>query len=169
MSERYRIRAGVSGDVARVLALDRATELLPHWVEADYAKAVSYAHCHPGSDVSKAGVGRCLFVADVHSEIVGFVVAKVTVLRAEVLAELESVAVDAAERRAGIGRALCEPVIEWSQRQGATEMDLEVRSRSDAAINLYKRLGFVAIGTRGEYYRDPVDDAVLMRKRLEIP
>ncbi len=33
-------------------------------------------------------------------------------------------------------------------------------------IDLYRRLGFVAVGQRKGYYREPLDDAVLMRLHL---
>jgi ribosomal-protein-alanine N-acetyltransferase len=97
---------------------------------------------------------------------VGFAVGHVTVLETEVLAELESVGVADSARRAGIGRALCEAVIAWVRGQGAEQIELEVRSRSDGAIALYRGLGFAAVGMRPKYYREPVDDAVLMRLAL---
>ena len=45
-------------------------------------------------------------------------------------------------------------------------MELEVRAGSAGAIGLYEGLGFVGVGRRRGYYRDPVDDAVLMRLDL---
>ncbi len=39
---------------------------------------------------------------------------------------------------------------------------LEVRASNTAAINLYKKFGFINIGTRKNYYQTPCEDAMLM-------
>ena len=83
------------------------------------------------------------------------------------IAELESVVVSDSYRRAGIGRALCRAVLDWSRTQDATEVVLEVRAASSAAIALYAALGFTLAARRPRYYRDPNDDALLMRLQLE--
>jgi ribosomal-protein-alanine N-acetyltransferase len=149
----FRVRAGVVGDLAGVVALERAAVEAPHWAEDEYAAAL---------DGGKDYVRRCLFVAESEIGLIGFAVGKVVVD----VAELESVAVDLAARREGVGRTLCEAVIEWCRREGATAVELEVRAASVGAIGLYQRLGFVSVGQRPEYYRGPVDDAALMRLDL---
>jgi ribosomal-protein-alanine N-acetyltransferase len=45
-------------------------------------------------------------------------------------------------------------------------MELEVRVGNQAALGLYAALGFVEQGRRARYYRDPVEDAVMMRMEL---
>jgi len=85
---------------------------------------------------------------------------------AEGVGELESVAVEGAARRMGLGRALCGVVIEWCKRQGAAVVELEVRAGSGGAIALYSGLGFVVTGRRGGYYQRPAEDAILMRLDL---
>jgi ribosomal-protein-alanine N-acetyltransferase len=45
-------------------------------------------------------------------------------------------------------------------------VELEVRASSLGAIALYEALGFVVQGQRTGYYRDPVDNAVLMAMDL---
>jgi ribosomal-protein-alanine N-acetyltransferase len=82
-------------------------------------------------------------------------------------AELESVVVSASARRAGVGRVLCNAVLDWSRSQGATEVMLEVRAGSAGAIALYTGLGFTQAGRRPRYYRDPKDDALVMRRLLD--
>jgi ribosomal-protein-alanine N-acetyltransferase len=150
----FPVRAAKIGDVAAVVALDRATELLPHWAEAQYVAAVAY---------SDEGVRRCLFVAEIAGELVGFAVGMVAVAGDEVIAELESVSVERAARRMGVAKAICGAVIAWARSCGAHEMELEVRSGSAGAIRLYEGLGFVAVGRRAGYYKGPDDDAVLMQ------
>jgi ribosomal protein S18 acetylase RimI-like enzyme len=82
------------------------------------------------------------------------------------VAELESVVVSANARRAGIGRALCSAVLDWCRSHGATEVVLEVRSASAAAVALYAGLGFTPSARRPRYYRDPDDDALLLHLQL---
>ena len=79
------------------------------------------------------------------------------------IAVLESVVVSANARRAGIGRALCRAVFDWCHSQGASEVILEVRANSAAAVALYASLGFTLYARRPRYYQDPEDDALLMR------
>jgi ribosomal-protein-alanine N-acetyltransferase len=47
-----------------------------------------------------------------------------------------------------------------------TILELEVRAGRAGAIALYTGLGFVIVGRRRRYYREPVDDALLMRLDL---
>jgi ribosomal-protein-alanine N-acetyltransferase len=147
------VRAGRTEDLAGVIALERATAEAPHWAEAEYVAVVSGGEAY---------VRRCLFVAEAEDGLIGVAVGRVV----EEVAELESVAVDAAKRRGGVGRALCEAVIGWCRQQGAAAVELEVRSASEGAIGLYRGLGFAPMGRRRGYYSDPVDDAVLMRLDL---
>ena len=145
------VRAAVLDDLAGVVALERAVSEAPHWAERDYAEIVA------GS-----GVRRCLFVAESAGELVGFAVGKAVAD----LGELESVAVRSDARRSGTGWALCGVVVEWCRAHGAKALELEVRAASAGALALYERLGFERVGLRRGYYREPVDDAVLMRLKL---
>jgi len=69
--------------------------------------------------------------------------------------------VGAGARRRGVGRALCEAVLGWSREMRCERIRLEVRA-SNPAVRLYEGLGFREVGRRLRYYRDPVEDAVLM-------
>jgi ribosomal-protein-alanine N-acetyltransferase len=156
----YRVREGVAADLVGVMRLEREIAEAPHWTAEEYAAIVqTYG-------VANGAVRRQLFVAEVEARLLGFAVGKVLVSEAVSLGELESVAVGVSTRRSGVGRMLCEAVIRWCVERGATEVELEVRARSTGAIALYKGLGFVAVGERAGYYRDPVEDALLMRLRL---
>jgi ribosomal-protein-alanine N-acetyltransferase len=108
-------------------------------------------------------VRRCFFVAETEGRLVGFAVGKVVGSDGKGVAELESVAVEAAARRGGVGRALCGAVADWCRGEGVATLELEVRSGSAGAIALYSGLGFVVVGRRVRYYREPVEDALLMR------
>lgn len=145
----------VAGDIAAVLALEKGIAEAPHWSESDYAVILS-----------GEGLRRCLLIAELGGEIAGFAVSKLIHAESETLAELESVVVRSTMRRRGIGQALCHAVGEWCRAQGATELELEVRAGNAGAVGLYRRLGFEPTGLRRAYYREPVEDALLMRLKL---
>jgi len=157
--EGFRVRVAEAGDVVGVVALERGIAEAPHWAEAEYAAMV---------DPDKAGgaVRRCFFVAEAEGRLLGFAVGKVIGSNAEGVAELESVAVEAAARRAGVGKALCRAVVAWCRGQGVAAVELEVRAGSAGAIALYAGLGFLVAGRRVGYYLAPVEDALLMRLDL---
>jgi ribosomal-protein-alanine N-acetyltransferase len=157
---RFRVRAADAADLAEVVALERGIAEAPHWAQAEYGAIVGAAQDGDGA------VRRCFFVAEEEGGLVGFAVGKVIGLGVQSVAELESVAVKAAERRGGVGRALCLAVIEWCRGQMATALELEVRVESVGAIAMYAGLGFVTVGRRVGYYRDPAEDAVMMRLDL---
>jgi [ribosomal protein S18]-alanine N-acetyltransferase len=156
----FRVRMADGGDLAEVVALERGIAEAPHWAEAEYA---AIANVDGSADVA---VRRCLFVAEAEGRVLGFAVGKVIRSGAVGVGELESVAVDGAARRMGIGRTLSGAVFAWCRGQSATVVELEVRAGSGGAIALYSGLGFVVTGRRGGYYQRPVEDAVLMRLDL---
>jgi ribosomal-protein-alanine N-acetyltransferase len=131
--------------------LERATGRAPHWPISAYLDALEDPEHR-----------RCVLVAQREGELVGFAVG-VFHAGAGRTAELESVAVAVHARRAGVGRALCNAVVEWCRAQGAAEVVLEVRVGSADAVALYASLGFVPAGSRPRYYSDPEEDALLMK------
>lgn len=158
--EDVRVRIAEFEDLARVVALERAVAEAPHWGEAEYEAMVG--------PKLRNEVRRCLLVAEnLAGDLVGFAVGKV--IGSGYVAELESVAVDPAARRCGVGRALCRAVAEWCGLEGAEALELEVRAASEGAIALYAGLGFVIEGRRSAYYQDPIEDALLMRMELVEP
>lgn len=79
-------------------------------------------------------------------------------------ADVMNVAVSPALRRRGIARAL---FAELERRlPEIDELFLEVRASNSGAIALYRTLGFEQIGRRPNYYLDPREDALILRKEL---
>jgi len=150
------LRPAIASDLEAILTLERVTDLAPHWPPSAYADILD-------SNLPQ----RCLFVAEKYEILAGFAVGLLQGDASNPIAELESVVVSASDRRTGIGRALCRAVFDWSRSQGATELVLEVRAASSAAVALYAGLGFTPSARRPRYYRDPNDDALLMRLQLE--
>jgi ribosomal-protein-alanine N-acetyltransferase len=68
-------------------------------------------------------------------------------------------------RRRGIAQALIKRALDGMQFYKAKQCFLEVRVTNDAAISLYKNLGFAVTRTINGYYSDG-EDAYVMTKRL---
>jgi ribosomal-protein-alanine N-acetyltransferase len=75
--------------------------------------------------------------------------------------EILDIAVAPAFRRLGVGRALLVYALELCRGV----YFLEVRESNNAARRLYSEAGFEEVGTRPEYYSNPSESAVVMRKR----
>lgn len=81
---------------------------------------------------------------------------------------LLDLAVDAAFRRRGVGRALLRAVIEGGRSAGGAQVLLEVRRSNAAAIHLYAATGFRELDVRRAYYADNGEDALVMRLDLAL-
>lgn len=82
-------------------------------------------------------------------------------------AEIYNIAIDPAERRRGYGDALLAEFISRCSQQGVRYIWLEVRESNSNAINFYQKREFSMISKRRSFYRDPVEDALLMRRTLK--
>jgi ribosomal-protein-alanine N-acetyltransferase len=83
--------------------------------------------------------------------------------------EIANLAVREPTRRRGIGAALLDAALIEAARRGATTMYLEVRETNEAARGLYAARGFEEVGRRRKYYRRPVEDAIVLRRKAEDP
>ncbi|MBC7789589.1 MAG: ribosomal protein S18-alanine N-acetyltransferase [Anaerolineae bacterium] len=79
--------------------------------------------------------------------------------------EIGNLAVDPQWRSLGIGSALLDEVVSHSVEHGIETLYLEVRDSNTPARRLYASRGFVEIGRRKRYYRQPVEDAIVLQCR----
>jgi len=143
------IRAMAEGDVDRVAAIAASLGTAPQWARSSYTAAIA-----PG------GIPRRIaLVAEVGGEVAGFVVASVVVPQAE----LESIVVAAAAQGQGIGAVLLAALMGELRLSRVAEVSLELRESNRMAGRLYERAGFREVGRRRGYYREPEEDAVLLR------
>lgn len=78
-------------------------------------------------------------------------------------AQLGNLAVAAAWRRRGLGGRLVRRALSTVRGSaGGGRLVLEVRESNEAAIRLYRDLGFSVLGRRRDYYRSPREDALVM-------
>ena len=82
--------------------------------------------------------------------------------------DMMNVAVHPEYRRKGIARELICNLIEELKAVQSHCLTLEVRASNASAIALYAQLGFAEIGRRKNYYRNPKEDALILRKEWEV-
>ena len=147
-------RASVA-DLDGIMALERGTFATDAWPADVMRRELEGAHTY--------------YLVAVDDERPGDVVAYAGLLAPAGAGQgdVQTIAVDAAHRGAGIGRTLMHALIAEARRRGAAELFLEVRADNPVARSLYESLGFAAIGVRRGYYQPDGVDAVAMR--LDVP
>jgi ribosomal-protein-alanine N-acetyltransferase len=80
--------------------------------------------------------------------------------------QIANLAVAPAGWGSGIGRALLTSALREAVARRATDVYLEVRDSNARARRLYGSCGFKEVGRRRNYYRLPVEDAVVLRRTL---
>jgi ribosomal-protein-alanine N-acetyltransferase len=105
-----------------------------------------------------ASVEQAAWVAELNGVPVGFLIGRIAADEFEIL----NMAVSQARRRSGIASKLLKSALKFSRNTGCTRAYLEVRASNEPAIALYARHGFAECGRRAKYYKDPVEDALLL-------
>ena len=81
--------------------------------------------------------------------------------------DMMNVAVHPDFRRQGVAELLVKELVAALAEKGNYCLTLEVRASNTPAISLYEKLGFSRIGLRKNYYRNPKEDALILRKEWE--
>ena len=103
-------------------------------------------------------------VALADGRVVGYVGSQAVLDAADVM----NVAVDCAFRRRGIARVLLTALVDRLAARGVSSLALEVRPSNGGALALYRSLGFSEAGRRPGYYRNPREDALILRKEWNV-
>ena len=82
--------------------------------------------------------------------------------------DMMNIAVSPASRRQGVARALIEALVSALRERGSKQLTLEVRASNGPARQLYESLGFLQVGLRKNYYRNPKEDALILRKEWTL-
>lgn len=130
-----------AAEIARL----HASLFSPAWSEESVRTLLE----HPASTALIATVGG-------PRQCVGFVLAQLVADEAEIL----SIGVAREWQRKGIGRRLVEGLARAAVRAEAKTLFLEVAADNDAALELYRRAGFLGTGLRRGYYARPGGQAV---------
>lgn len=151
MDAPYRIRPAVLADAPALVAIERRCFGDP-WSEASFREALT-------------SVWNFVLVAQAARGVVGYLIGRETGGTGEVL----NLAVSPEFRRRGVGEALLSAGLAAFRRSRTEEVFLEVRESNTSARALYARHGFRPVGQRSAYYRNPKEDAVVLRLELSQP
>ena len=80
--------------------------------------------------------------------------------------DVANIAVKADRRGKGYGRVLLSYLENEAKNRGVAYLHLEVRESNAPARHLYESAGFEIDGIRKKYYTRPLENAVLMTKKL---
>ena len=95
-------------------------------------------------------------------QVVGYVGSQTVIDESDMM----NIAVHPDFRRRGIAEALVAELEAALRQRGSRALTLEVRDSNAPAIALYEKLGFAQVGLRKNYYRNPKEDARILRKEL---
>lgn len=100
------------------------------------------------------------FLVAVSDEVIGYIGVQ------EICGEayITNIAVTAAARRCGAGRALLRAACDGAQKRGCEFITLEVRVSNAPARALYAAEGFEPCGVRKNFYTRPQEDGVIYTK-----
>ena len=105
----------------------------------------------------------CWLVAEENGVVTGYVGSQTVIDESDMM----NVAVHPDHRRKGIAEALILALsADLKERQNQC-LTLEVRASNATAIALYEKTGFAEVGRRKNYYRNPKEDALILRKEWE--
>lgn len=131
-------------DVPEVAGIEQISFTMP-WSETSFYNEVM----RPGS------ISR---VARQGDEIAGYICGSRVLDEGHIL----TLAVRPEFRRRGIASALIGDMIGKLREEGCRFIFLEVRASNEAARKIYESFSFKLFGFRKDYYKSPVEDAVLM-------
>jgi ribosomal-protein-alanine N-acetyltransferase len=145
-----RVRDAREEDLDQIHAIEVASFADP-WSRDGFRELLSHSHAR-----MSVAAGRA-------SEVLGY---SVTWFVSDE-SEIANLAVGPAARRGGVGALLLDTILAEATRAGARAVFLEVRESNEAARTLYASREFMVVGRRKEYYRRPVEDALVMRRTIE--
>ena len=141
----YTIRKMTMDDLEQVVAIDQASFSLP-WP----ARSFQF-------ELTDNPASRC-WVVDLDGRIAGVAVAWLIVDEIHIA----TIATHPDFRRQGIGKNLLLHTLRSAKAEGAVSSFLEVRESNEAALEMYRKFGFVKSGRREGYYKDNDETAILM-------
>ena len=107
-------------------------------------------------------LGTKFFAAEADKKLIGYIGIKAVIDEGYIT----NIAVFPEFRRRGVAKALLNKVFEFAKEKGLSFVSLEVRPSNTEAVSLYEKTGFKEEGRRKNFYRLPLEDALIMTKRF---
>jgi ribosomal-protein-alanine acetyltransferase len=143
-----RVRDFRAGDIDAVMAIQQHSVTASPWTHAHYLVITK-----------RQNDRRHALVIEEDGAVGGFVVG--TKIGDEW--EIENLAIKPDARRRGLGSHLVGEFINLAKVIGAKAIFLEVRESNHAARALYDKWAFTEEGRRKSYYKDPEEDALILK------
>ena len=106
----------------------------------------------------------CWLVAIADDKVVGYVGSQTVLGETDMM----NIAIHPDYRKQGIATELISALIEALNERGSHSLMLEVRASNEPAKSLYLKMGFDVVGVRKNYYRNPREDALILRKEWNL-
>ena len=146
-----KIRAASEADIPRILEIEHEA-ISPPWTHGALLSEIY-------NDDSFFALA---YENDDAGDVLGFIILRCP----DAPAQLLQIAVGAHSRRRGVADVLMAAALRHAVKKLPVKIFLEVRESNTAAINLYKKHGFVTVAVRKKYYTNPVEDAAVMMREL---
>lgn len=137
-------------ELAEIAAIERQAFSDP-WSDRSFREALAHPAIYFAAARSGAG------------EVVGYVVAWFVADEGQIA----NLAVAPSAWGGGIGRSLLDAALREAALREMNEVYLEVRESNERARRLYGSRKFEEVGRRRQYYRRPVEDAIVLRRTLK--
>ena len=106
----------------------------------------------------------CWLVALDDDKVIGYVGSQTVLGETDMM----NIAIHPDHRKRGIATELIERLIQALKERDSHSLMLEVRASNEPAKSLYTKLGFELVGVRKNYYRNPKEDALILRKEWSL-
>ena len=103
-----------------------------------------------------------IFEISNEEDLIGYIIFHIT----EDFTDIYKIFIRDNDKRKGYATDLLNKVIELAKRYNSKKIMIEVRSKNVSAINFYKNNGFEQITVRKDYYKNPLDDALIFERSL---
>lgn len=143
--------------IGELIQIGEATNLSP-WTSHGYREEMK----NPASIM--------LRLIDEENSIIGFVVGRLILggeIESRLDAEIYNIAVTEPNRRRGCAQLLFDEFLATCREKQVCNIWLEVRESNENAIKFYEKNGFERIRTRPSFYRNPRENAHVMRLILK--
>ena len=139
------VRNATVKDIPRLMEIAGQAVTAAQWTQAQYQQMFSSGHV--------------TLVVHEAGQVIGFIGGH----NAADEWEIENFVVSAEARRRGLGSRLLKEFLHHICCNGGGEVFLEVRESNHPARALYKKWAFVEAGRRKGYYRNPQEDAIVLK------
>lgn len=169
-----------SADIPEVKAVEEKCRLSP-WSEKDYRMEIDQRNsialnARKGNKIVGFIIARLITSLSTNPELSNIkslpnpqqkISLELETLESEVDVEIYNVGVLPEFRRHSIGKILLESLLKKLEIYKTVNVYLEVRDSNTGAIEFYTKQQFTEIGKRKNFYSNPSEDALVMKRRVK--